>query len=661
MRRLFALLPALAVLLAYLPILSAEPVWDDHTLLQPGVLAAAWGPLPFNPDYFRPLGVWTLTLGARAADPMMAHHLINVLLHALNTTLVFILIRQRSSPERDWAPIGLSLLYGLHPALVEGVAFVSSRFDLLLTGALLAILVVDRGLKGTARPVAIGVLFLLAALSKEMAAAFPLALLLWHRADADSFRAVARERWTTYSAVVTAGLVYLVLRSQALGQLMGHERAMLDAGEPISHLLLIAKSFASYLGLVVLPMGSLTPIHFTMLPVSPSPMSIGYAVGLVLIVALLPRLGPLGWRVLAGLAAMLPVSNLLPLDLTGGAFIAERFLIFPLALVGVGVAVALSARLDWGRRPLLVIGVVLWSGAALAGVRDTLPHWQTEHALWQWGRTVAPRSPLPQINLAKLMTDSGDPRSGLVLSDEAIALDASSALAWNNRGQALFHLGELSSAAESFTTAASLEPSTAMFHANLGSTLLKLGELERARTVLVEHALFWDAENVEARQHLVGVYLMSGRPDLARPIIDSLDGALPPESIEAMRFDTMSHASWLALGDQLRALGEHDKAMAALDEAARLGAAPLDLAVSRSSILIETRQLSAATQLLGELLAERDARVPYNLGIIAERTGQQTAAVQWYTEAAARDPQWVMPRQKLAELTEARTPDSTPR
>ena len=70
MRRLFVLLPVVAVLMAYLPVLSAALVWDDHTLLQASVLQAPWEPLPFNPDYFRPLGVVSLQLGEAAANPL---------------------------------------------------------------------------------------------------------------------------------------------------------------------------------------------------------------------------------------------------------------------------------------------------------------------------------------------------------------------------------------------------------------------------------------------------------------------------------------------------------------------------------------------------------------------------------------------------------------
>lgn len=650
MRRLFVLLPVVAVLMAYLPVLSAALVWDDHTLLQASVLQAPWEPLPFNPDYFRPLGVVSLQLGEAAANPLPAHHRMNLLLHALNTALVFALIRQRTPASRDWAPLLLSLLYGLHPALIEGIAFVSSRFDLLLTSGLLLALVLDRSLKGAAGTLTVGLAFGLAALSKEMALTFPLVLLLWQRAEHSSFRETLRACWPSHAVLGLTGLGYLGLRYQALDGLLSAERAMLAVGDPVSHVLLIARSIASYLGLLVMPMGQLSPIHHAELPLTADAVGLLTLAGVLAGFAVLLRAGPLGWRLLATLAALLPVVNILPLDLTGGAFIAERFLVFPAGLFVVGLSLWIAPRLSWRRAPLGIIALVFWLGSGLATIRDTLPHWQNEESLWQWGIIASPRSPLPRINLARLRTDAGDPRSGLLLAEEAIALDPGAVLGWNNKGQALFHLGELKEAARCFETAGQLAPESAMFHANLGATLLELGELEAARTVLTERALFWDADHVEARITLVGVYLRSGRPDLARPVIDRLAGTLPVARIDAMRADTMNHEDWLALGDQLRATGNLEEAHAALTEAARLGAAPVDLAVSRSSVLIEAGQLSDAVRMLAEFLPGTDARIPFNLGIIAERAGQPGEAARWFTEAASRDPSWSLPLQKRAEL-----------
>ena len=75
-------------------------------------------------------------------------------------------------------------------------------------------------------------------------------------------------------------------------------------------------------------------------------------------------------------------------------------------------------------------------------------------------------------------------------------------------------------------------------------------------------------------------------------------------------------------------------------------------------MLIETGKYPEAVQILGEMVGGSDARVPFNLGIIAERAGEPAQAVRWFSEAANRDPQWALPREKRAALLPP--PDNTP-
>jgi tetratricopeptide (TPR) repeat protein len=59
------------------------------------------------------------------------HHLINVLLHAVNTALVFLLLRQMT--VATWRSLVVAALFGLHPLRVESVAWVTERKDVLST------------------------------------------------------------------------------------------------------------------------------------------------------------------------------------------------------------------------------------------------------------------------------------------------------------------------------------------------------------------------------------------------------------------------------------------------------------------------------------------------------------------------------------------------
>jgi hypothetical protein len=59
------------------------------------------------------------------------HHLTSVLLHALNTALVFLLFRRLTGAL--WRSVMVAAVFGLHPVHVESVAWVAERKDVLST------------------------------------------------------------------------------------------------------------------------------------------------------------------------------------------------------------------------------------------------------------------------------------------------------------------------------------------------------------------------------------------------------------------------------------------------------------------------------------------------------------------------------------------------
>ena len=84
----------------------------------------------FNPvgGNWHPLTVWS-----HMADCQLfglkpwGHHLTSVLLHALNTVLVFLLLRGLTGAF--WRSALVAALFGLHPLHVESVAWVAERKD----------------------------------------------------------------------------------------------------------------------------------------------------------------------------------------------------------------------------------------------------------------------------------------------------------------------------------------------------------------------------------------------------------------------------------------------------------------------------------------------------------------------------------------------------
>jgi hypothetical protein len=563
-RRWLTAVPALIVAIVYLPALSNGLVWDDVTFLSDLPLyrdPALWmkalrRPFVISANYFRPLALLTFVAELRIGglNPTL-FHLTNVLLHALNTVLVVILARHLWSDDGDdaagdWLAVGAGLLYGLHPALLEGVTFISSRFDLLLTAFLLLALVADvtSRQRRVARALAIGLAFLLAALTKEMAVAFVVVLPLWHLVTRERSLRPLSQFWSdlrqsgdllTYDAVLAAGAVYLYLRYISLGYLL-LPLAGIPTGSLLQHLLLVARSLGEYGLLIVWPFTTLTPIHYSALPIPTNDPAAwaSLVVVLVLIVDLvmLVRKAPRsGWLAVAGILSLLPVINVLPLDLTGGAFIAERFLLFPLTLLSLAAAPLFRPLAAWKSRPSSVRGVLaqllppLWLAASVLIIQTVLPFWRSDLTLWEWGARRAPYSATPLTNLAWLYSEQGDPEASLAAAQNAVSLDPANSMAWNNAGLALFYQQRYAEAQQAFGKAADLQPENALFWNNLAAVLMEQGQLQEAERVLLEESLGRNPNQPLAHLNLGAVYLQANRPELAIQHLQEALRLLPPD------------------------------------------------------------------------------------------------------------------------------------
>ncbi len=217
----------LAVALAYLPAILAGMgfVSDDFMILQrirqaDGLRgAAAFFGLPYY-DYYRPLGFLSFATDWSVwQDWPAGYHAASLLLHLLNTLLVFLLARRLLGAG---SAVLAAAIFGLHVANHEAVFWMSARFDLLATacalGALLAV-----GTPGRGRGAGVALLYLAALLSKESAVALPIAAgahawLIGQEKPAGLVRLFA---W-----MGAAGLVYVVLRqASGLASVGGPSRA----------------------------------------------------------------------------------------------------------------------------------------------------------------------------------------------------------------------------------------------------------------------------------------------------------------------------------------------------------------------------------------------------------------------------------------------------
>lgn len=186
-------LAALLVVAVYLPALSASFQFDDWQVVlgDPRVqsLGAWWGAMPGMRALVKLSYALNHELGARVE----AFRAVNIALHALNTALVFVLVRNLSRRLRTADATGASvvaavvaLVFALHPVQTESVTYIAARSNLIAaTFSLLALLAWLHGRQQQPAlwwPLAT-VCYVAALAGKETAAVLPLVMVLCLAAD----------------------------------------------------------------------------------------------------------------------------------------------------------------------------------------------------------------------------------------------------------------------------------------------------------------------------------------------------------------------------------------------------------------------------------------------------------------------------------------------
>ncbi|UCG38874.1 MAG: glycosyltransferase family 39 protein, partial [bacterium] len=235
------ILPALAALIVFAGTVTHRFVWDDRHIIQhtrqvvrdrgPAALALVTfterpGERPESSGYFRPVSLVSMWVNDPVGEASpLPYHLVNVLIHAVNSVLVFFFLRL-VIPGGHGALAG-SALFAVHPVHAESVAWVSGRTDLLAALFLLSAVVLWLRHAGRAPtrklwPYAAGMAaFAMACLAKETSFLLPGVALLWvllsgrSPGEATDTPAVGDMRWIPgWFAVL--GIVLLV-RSSFLG------------------------------------------------------------------------------------------------------------------------------------------------------------------------------------------------------------------------------------------------------------------------------------------------------------------------------------------------------------------------------------------------------------------------------------------------------------
>ena len=491
------LLVILLALIIFLPSLGGGFVnWDDNQLLENtawrggGWKNIVWWFTGFAGGDFKPL-VWAsyaLDYAFWKFNPA-GYHAGNILLHALNTVLLYLLLlklnRFRSVPMAVLA----ALFFSLHPLRVESVCWISERKDVLFAFFyLLSVMFYIDFARGRASPfpakgrrssyflsLVCGVLSLL---SKPMAVSLPFVLLVLDFYPLKRLRLnPPRVLLEKVPYLIPALLVSLIaLGAQARSRVL---LPLADIGFG-TRVCLAGRSCFFYLLKTLYPFG-LRPLY-PLGGISRHCLSAGAVAGILVIfgaLIFLRRKKGITWPLVSWsiyLVTLAPVSGILP---TGKVWLADRFSYLPaLAISAVLYCVFCTVKEKTASylRPLCWAALFSLSLLTLSQQRI----WKDSIALWETVLIYHPASPTAHDHLGNALFRRGKYARASVHHSLALKVKPDDPDINYNLALALAARGELEASVFYYRRALEIEPDHRRALINLGNAFLAEDRFEEA-------------------------------------------------------------------------------------------------------------------------------------------------------------------------------------
>ena len=507
--RIICLLLALITLLVYWPVRNAGfVVFDDpdyvtnNSHVQAGLTwsGVKWAFTTWHASNWHPVTWLSHMLDASLFGPNAgAQHFINVLFHAANAVLLFLLLLRASG--RVWPAAFVAALFAWHPLHVESVAWISERKDVLSTFfALLTLLAYLRYAEESKVQSPKSkvfwwwtlALFALGLMAKPMLVTLPFVMLLldfWPLGRAsssvDSGTAVTQHATRNTGKLFLEKLPFflLAIASSVVTFFAQREEAVMSLEQrPLG--LRVGNAVVAYVEYLA---KTLWPVKLAVIyPLPHQVPSWEIAVAAVVLLAL-TVLACLAWRrapyLLIGwlwfLGMLVPVIGLVQV---GGQALADRYTYIP--LIGIFIAVAygaadLASHNQIPRAQLSVAGSLVLAGCLFATERQ-IGFWQSSETLFRHAVAVTKNNAIAYINLGVALEQEDRREDALAEYHKALDIDPNRIQAHNNLANLLSDMGDRNNAAREYETALRLNPKALEAHLNFGTLLSEMGRFDDA-------------------------------------------------------------------------------------------------------------------------------------------------------------------------------------
>ncbi len=615
------------------------------------------------------------------------HHLTSVVLHAVNASLVFLVLTILTGAK--WRSLIVATLFALHPLRVESVAWISERKDVLsMFFGLLAILAYGRYARKsegrnpksetTPKPesrmaagwrtyVAALLLFALSLMSKPMFVTLPCVLLLldwWPLGRSAESQArsmnVPRETlmgqgvpaWRIWAWLVLEKLPFFALAIGSsvvtfLVQRKGGAVASV-AGLPLG--LRIENAFVSYVRYLVktvwpADLATLYP-HPGHWPVWQVLGAVTLLVGVTVFLIVRRRAWPfalVGWLWFAG--TLVPVIGLVQVGIQS---MADRYTYLP--SVGLLLAVVWSGHAAVARlrmRPAQAAVAVVCVGVACAGLTwRQIGFWRNSETLFRRAVAVTKDNYLAHNNLGFYLANQGRHAEAIAEYERSLQIKRDYLDALNNLGRSLAEQGRFAEALPLLEAALRSNPRHVEVLNNYANALSSVGRLEEACT-RYEAALREKPDHADAHSNYGAALAMLGR----------LDEALF-HMRESVRLRPAHAGSRSNLGNVLAMAKRLDEALIEFRAALQLKPDDAHAHNNLGNALAEKGQLDEAADHYRQALQlnTNNPEANYNLGAVLLRQGQREAAARHLREAVRLKPDYTDAKNQLRNLGLPETP-----
>lgn len=470
--------------------------WDDdgYIINNPLIKDLSWKSVVYMFSHFHLDNYHPLTTLSNAIEYHLfklnakPYHFNNLVLHLLNTTLVFYFIRQLIKNKE--AALLASLLFAIHPMHVESVSWISERKDLLYTVFFLASLIMyNRFLQEDKRSLLVWslVLMLLSCLSKPAAVALtPVLFLLDYYAGKKITMGSILQKVPFLFLSLLFGIIAILTQSKSGSMNMVEQFPLMD------------KFFFVCYGFLFYIVKLVAPIHLSAMYLYPEkvdgllPMSYYLApfillAGILFIIGLKKMRNEIVFGLLFYFFTIAMVIQVVPV---GKAIVAERYSYVPY----IGLLFILTkwyvirktdpdfyrdANAEKIKSALnIVIGIVILAFCVMTWNRNK--DWKDSNSLFSAIIQQEPESYYGYFARGVGRTLQNDSKGAIEDYSQAVKRDSTLDFLWYNRGVELEKINDKEAAMKDYTQAILLNPKHNKSYYNRGNLRFGANDLRGA-------------------------------------------------------------------------------------------------------------------------------------------------------------------------------------